>query len=112
MGDRAVSRPACQGQGDALTPGLTRVSEVCTIAGVVDEGAQDLNLAIAAEVRAELARRGISVSAFERKVGWPRTYLQRRLQGDPAWKVIDLETIATELGVSADQFKQREVRAS
>jgi hypothetical protein len=91
---------------------LTRYSDKSTIADVTDGGAPDLNLAIAAEVRAELGRRNINVAAFERKVGWPRTYLQRRLNGDTPWKVTDLEVIASALGVPSDRFHQPAKAAS
>ena len=55
---------------------------------------------IAEEVRALLARRRVTSVALARSIGKSHTYVWRRLNGETAFDLNDLEQIAETLGVS------------
>lgn len=68
---------------------------------------QPLTKAVAAEVRAELARHEISRSAAAERLGISRTLLWNRLRGDSPFTVAELETLAEMVGVPVAQFLSR-----
>lgn len=63
---------------------------------------------VAEEIRALLARRKLSASELARKMGVSQPYLSRRLTGDVAIDVDDLQTIARLLGVGMSDLLPRE----
>lgn len=60
--------------------------------------------AVAAEIRAELARRRLSARRAAARLGWTQAYLSRRLNGDVPFDVKDIEALAGLLGVPPQQF--------
>lgn len=68
--------------------------------------------AVAAEVRAEVARKQISQEKLAERVGCSRPYLQRRLTGTTPFDVAELALVAEALGVPMTQFLPEEVRAA
>ncbi|MEU4391611.1 helix-turn-helix transcriptional regulator [Kribbella sp. NPDC023855] len=54
---------------------------------------------IGANVRAEMARRGISQVAIASKLGLPQTSVSKRLRGEVAFNVDELTAVADHLGV-------------
>jgi transcriptional regulator with XRE-family HTH domain len=60
--------------------------------------------AVAAEIRAELARRRLSARRAAARLGWTQAYLSRRLNGDVPFDVKDIEALAGLLGVSPQRF--------
>lgn len=54
---------------------------------------------VAANVRAEMARRSRKQSEFAKSLGLSQAALYRRLSGQIAFNVSELERIATELGI-------------
>lgn len=54
---------------------------------------------VAEEVRAQLARRNISVNSAAKELGWSQPYLSRRVNGKVAFDVEDLDTLAIWLGI-------------
>lgn len=67
---------------------------------------------IASEIRAEMARQRISGAAIAQKLGVSDMYLSRRLTGEVAFDVTDLERVAGALGVSVMQLIPTQVRAA
>ena len=59
---------------------------------------------MAAEIRAELARRRLSARAAAARLGWTQAYLSRRLNGDVPFDVEDIEALADLLGVPPQRF--------
>lgn len=83
--------------------------------GRMNEGSTQKRLgpAVAEEVRALLARRRISGVQFAKKIGKSQPYFSRRLNGDVAFDLDDLEAIATALDIDvSDLFPSREGRSS
>lgn len=54
---------------------------------------------IGANVRAEMARRGISQVAIASKLGLPQTSVSKRLRGEVAFNVDELAAVADHLSV-------------
>jgi len=65
---------------------------------------------IAEEIRALMGRRKIGVSELARRIGISQPYLSRRLSGDVAIDVDDLDKIARELGVEMVDLMPKEGR--
>ena len=59
-----------------------------------------LRAGVAEEVRALLARRRMSSTALARHIAKSHTYVWRRLNGETAFDLDDMEAIATALGVN------------
>lgn len=59
---------------------------------------------VAAEVRAELARRRISTRHFARSLGWGTTATHRRITGESPLDVGHLFEIAQNLDISPEKF--------
>lgn len=68
--------------------------------------------AVAAEVRAEVARKQISQDKLAAQVGCSRQSLNRRLTGATPFDVAELAAIAEALGVPVTQFLPTPVRAA
>lgn len=67
----------------------------------------DTAQAVAAEVRAEMARQGVSQTALAERLGWPQPRLSRRLtDGKTAvpFEVAELVAVADALDVPVIQF--------
>lgn len=62
--------------------------------------------AIAGEVRAWLARRGITGHQAAIELGWTQPYMSRRLSGRVVFNVTDLVSIANLLEVPVTEFFQ------
>ena len=60
--------------------------------------------AVAAEVRAEVARQRRSQGDLAAKMGWKQPYISRRLVGEVAFDIDELARLADELGVPLEQF--------
>ena len=61
-------------------------------------------IAVADEVRANLARRRISGIQAAKRLGWDQAYMQRRLAGKVAFDVADLGALAELLHVPIASF--------
>ncbi len=59
---------------------------------------------VAAEVRAQLARKRISVRKAARLLGWGQTVLYRRVTGEIAFEASELAQVARLLEVPIEQF--------
>lgn len=59
---------------------------------------------IAAEVRAELARRQLSGIKTAKRLGWTQNYIATRLRGDVPFSIADLTAVADLLGVPVTSF--------
>jgi transcriptional regulator with XRE-family HTH domain len=59
---------------------------------------------VAAEIRAEMGRQRQSAIGMEARLGWPRTYLGRRLRGEVSFNLDDIEAIAGALEVPVTAF--------
>jgi len=59
---------------------------------------------ISGEIRAELARQGITQSQLAQRLGWAQTTVSRKLLGQRPLEVDDVEAIATALGVSVQDL--------
>lgn len=57
---------------------------------------------MAGNVRAEMARAGLSQTALANRLGRAQTWLSRRLTGEVSWTVADLEDIADVLRTPLD----------
>lgn len=55
-----------------------------------DDVMSPVDLAIAAEVRASIARKGLSQKAIYERFGWKQAYFNRRYQGRVPWSSSDL----------------------
>jgi transcriptional regulator with XRE-family HTH domain len=64
--------------------------------------------AVAAEVRACLARRNMTANQAAKELGWTQPYISRRLSGQVVFNVRDLNALADLLGVSVIRFFQIE----
>lgn len=62
------------------------------------------NETLAAEIRAELARRDVTQSDFAKKVGWSPAYFSRRMNGEVPFDADEIDLIALELGMRRDQL--------
>ena len=72
---------------------------------MVDPTQKDrLNEAIAAEVRAQLARRRLSGVRAARALGWTQNYISRRISGAVPFTVADLDALADLLEVPVTTF--------
>lgn len=67
---------------------------------------------VAAEVRAQLARRQLPGSALAAAVGKSEMYVSRRLRGDIPFDLIDLEQVAQFLGVAVADLLPATERAA
>lgn len=67
---------------------------------------------VAEEVRVLLARRRMSAAALARKLGVSQTYIWRRLEGQTAFDLTDLERIAEILDVEVTELLPRAVPAA
>ena len=65
-----------------------------------------LQESVAAEIRAQLARRRLSGRQAALMLGWTSPYLSRRLTGEVAFDVADLEALAELLSVPVASFLQ------
>lgn len=65
-----------------------------------------LTNAVAAEVRAEMARQRRSGRSVARELGWSHVYMSRRLTGQTPLGLDDLAAIAGVLGVPLTEFLQ------
>jgi transcriptional regulator with XRE-family HTH domain len=59
---------------------------------------------VAAAVRAEAARKGLSQRALAKQLGWEPTLLQRRMAGHVSFRADELRAIAKQLGVPPSRF--------
>lgn len=64
---------------------------------------------IAREVRAEMARQGLSQEALGSRIGWDQKRVSRRLTGAVAIDTNELGELAAALGVPVTQFLPAEV---
>jgi transcriptional regulator with XRE-family HTH domain len=64
---------------------------------------------VRAEIRAEIARQGLTQSEVARRIGTYPQWLNRRLNGDDPYElsVADVEAIAAALGVDVDKLMDR-----
>lgn len=67
---------------------------------------------IALEVRAEMARQGITQEALGARIGWDQRRVSRRLTGEVALDVAELSAIAAALGVGVTQLLAAPARAA
>lgn len=63
--------------------------------------------AVAAEIRAEIARQGLSRGAAADRIGVPDYWLTNRLSGRTSISLDDLHRIATGLGINPRQLTER-----
>jgi len=73
---------------------------------VPERDTSSLRESVAAEIRAQLARRRLSGRQAAAMLGWTSPYLSRRLTGEVPFDVSDLEAIAGLLGVPVASFLQ------
>ncbi|HEY1622139.1 MAG TPA: helix-turn-helix domain-containing protein [Streptosporangiaceae bacterium] len=59
---------------------------------------------VAAELRAELARRRIPNRRIAGQLGWSETYLSRRLTGSVPFSIDDLASVASAIGIPVAAF--------
>lgn len=67
---------------------------------------------IAKEVRAELARQGITQDELARRLGTTQPWVSKRLTGKTAFDTTELDRIADALGVAVTQFLRTPERAA
>jgi transcriptional regulator with XRE-family HTH domain len=67
---------------------------------------------VAAEVRAQLARRQFTGAALATAINKSEMYVSRRLRGDVAFDLIDLEQIAEFLGLKVAELLPTPERAA
>jgi transcriptional regulator with XRE-family HTH domain len=70
------------------------------------EADDGMRAVVAGEVRAHLARRGLSGNEAAMQIGWTQPYLSRRLSGRVPFNVADLATLAKFLEVPVTEFFQ------
>jgi transcriptional regulator with XRE-family HTH domain len=70
----------------------------------IDDTPAGLQLAVAAEVRAELARKQMSQHALAAALGVAQQTVSRRLTGEVPFDVAELGRVAEILGVPVGQF--------
>lgn len=58
-----------------------------------------LTQSVTREIRAEMAREGLSQQELARQMVWTPAYLSRRLLGEVSWSLDDLEEIANILEI-------------
>lgn len=68
--------------------------------------------AIAAEVRAAMARRQIQQKELETLLGWGRNYMNKRYTGKTPFSIPDLTAICDELGIDMGDLIGRAKRAA
>jgi len=66
-----------------------------------------LSEAVAAEIRAEIARRGLRRPAFAASIGVPPHWLTNRLNGSVSINLEDLDRIAVGLGLNPNELLAR-----
>ncbi len=71
-----------------------------------------LNISVTTEIRAGIARLNISHLEFAIRCGWTSGYLSRRMTGQVAWSTDELQIVAGQLGISAQQLIRPELAAS
>lgn len=79
------------------------------------DSAQDAAERVAAEVRAEMARQGVSQEVLGRRLGWSQRRVSRRVTtGKTAvpFDVAELAAVATALGVPVTQFVGADVASA
>lgn len=64
----------------------------------------DLNTVVSAELRAEMARQGISQEDLGSRIGMGQVPLSRRLTGKVGWRVGEVAAAAAALGVPTRQL--------
>lgn len=67
---------------------------------------------VAANIRAELGRRNISVLALANDIGLNRNTLARRISGASAFTINELDLIAAHIGVPIETLIATDVRQS
>jgi transcriptional regulator with XRE-family HTH domain len=65
--------------------------------------------AVAAEVRAEMARKRVTQGALARAIGKTQQFVSRRISGEVAFDTDDIDVIARELDVSPLDLLRRAV---
>lgn len=73
---------------------------------------QAISERVAAEVRAEIARQGLTRASVAARLGWSEQRFSLRMTGRVALSVGELAVIADALGVSAAQFLPVPARAA
>lgn len=73
---------------------------------------QAISERVAAEIRAEIARQGMTRAAVAVRLGWTEQRLSSRMTGKVALTVGELTTIADALGVPVTQFLPTPARAA
>jgi transcriptional regulator with XRE-family HTH domain len=63
-------------------------------------------------VRVALAERGMSAAALARALGWPQSYLARRMSGRTPFDVEDLEHVARALDIAPDGLAAERAEAA
>jgi transcriptional regulator with XRE-family HTH domain len=76
------------------------------------ESERPLRESVSEEVRALLGRRNMSKLELARRIGKSHTYVWRRLSGEVAFDIDDLQRIAVVLGVSTFDLLPHEPRAT
>lgn len=71
----------------------------------------NLNATVAANARAEMARRGEKQSDLAHAAGWTKATASRRLSGTSDWTATDLDRIADHFGINVADLLT-EVRAA
>ena len=67
----------------------------------------NLNATVAANARAEMARRGEKQADLALAAGWTKATASRRLNGSSDWTATDLDRIAAHFGIAvADRFHE------
>ena len=77
-----------------------------------DDTVSQFQRAVAAEVRAEMARRKVSQTDVAQWLGVAQATVSRRVTGEVAFDVAELEKIAALLGVAVQQFIPNHVAAA
>jgi transcriptional regulator with XRE-family HTH domain len=67
---------------------------------------------VAAEVRAHLARRQLTGTAFANAIGRSEMYVSRRLRGEIPFDLADIEQVATFLGITVADLLPAPERAA
>lgn len=73
---------------------------------------QSISDRVAAEVRAEIARQGLTRASVAAKLGWTDQRFSLRMTGRVALSVAEMVIIADTLGVPAAQFVPTPARAA
>lgn len=76
-----------------------------------DDTTSEFQRAVAAEVRAEMARKKLTQTDVAQRLGVAQATVSRRLTGEVAFDVAELDQIAGLLGVAVQQFIPSEAAA-